>query len=86
MAQARKVTTTQVAASPVGDVGPAKSSTKAIARAVPERMRKGRRRPAGLVERSLIRPAIGLSTTSHAFGRKTISPAIPAAMPSRSVR
>ena len=38
-------------------------------------MRNGRRRPAGLVERSLIRPATGLRMTSHALGRKTTSPA-----------
>jgi hypothetical protein len=80
------ITTTQVAATPLGEVGPLKSSTNATARAVPDQMRNGRRRPPGCVDRSLIRPAIGLRTTSQALGRKTMSPARPAAIPSRSVR
>ena len=71
---------------PCGEVGPAKSRTNARASRLPERMRNGRRRPAGLVERSLIRPATGLRTTSQALGRKTTRPATPAGTPSRSVR
>jgi hypothetical protein len=43
-------------------------------------------RAADVVERSLIRPAIGFSTTSHAFGAKTTRPASSAPMPSVSVR
>ena len=35
----------------------------------------GRRRPPGLVERSLIRPATGFRMTSQALGRKTTRPA-----------
>ena len=61
-------------------------SAKNTASASPARSRNGRRGPRGSVDRSLIRPAIGLSTTSHAFGAKTITPASAAVMPSVSVR
>ncbi|KQP27738.1 hypothetical protein ASF38_02505 [Aeromicrobium sp. Leaf272] len=67
-------------------MGPANMSAKNTASSSPPRSRKGRRRPWGCVEASLMRPAIGLSTTSHAFGRKTITAATTAAMPSVSVR
>ncbi len=38
------------------------------------------------MDRSLIRPAIGFSTTSHAFGANTMTPATAAVMPRVSVR
>src|SRR4051794_20291414 len=71
VAHARKATTTHAAATAGGPAGPAKTSAKVTARAIPARSRNGRRAP----RRSLIRPATGLSTTSHAFGRKTMRPA-----------
>ena len=66
--------------------GAAKSSAKHTASDSPPLSRKGRRGPRGSVDRSLIRPAIGFSTTSHAFGRNTMNPAATAAMPRVSVR
>ena len=53
---------------------------------MPARSNQGRRGPRGSTVRSLIRPAIGLRITSHAFGRNTIIPATSAAMPRLSVR
>ena len=49
-------------------------------------MRNGRRLPSGCCERSLMRPAMGLSTTSQALGAKTMTPARAAVTPMRSVR
>ena len=86
VAPAMKVTRTQATARPCGVVGPAKIAAKATARASPPQSTKGRRLPFGEVERSLIRPAMGFMKKSHALGRKTIRPAIPAARPRRSVR
>ena len=70
-----KSTTTQVVARPVGRGRPGEEQHERSASRVPERMRNGRRRPPGLVERSLIRPAIGFRMTSQALGRKTTRPA-----------
>ena len=66
--------------------GAAKMRANAPASISPARISQGRRGPAGSTVRSLTRPATGLSRTSHAFGRKTITPAQRAAMPSSSVR
>ena len=51
--------------------GAANSSANATARLSPARSSHGRRGPRGSSVRSLIRPATGFSTTSHAFGTKT---------------
>jgi hypothetical protein len=65
---------------------PAKISAKSTATARPPPGRKGRRGPLAEVQPSEMRPATGLTSTSHAFGASTRSPATPAAMPSVSVR
>ncbi len=71
---------------PVAMSGAAKSRAKQTASAMPARSSQGLRGPRGSTVRSLIRPATGLSSTSHAFGRKTTTPAARAAMPTSSVR
>ena len=87
VAQARKQTSTQAASRTLpSSVGAANSSAKATASASPARSSHGRRGPRGSTVRSLIRPAIGLSTTSQAFGTKTMNPAARAAIPRLSVR
>ncbi len=87
VAQATNITSTHSASTPFEPrSGPAKSSAKKSASSRPAFSRKGRRGPRGSVERSLMRPAIGFSTTSQALGRKTMTPARPAAMPRVSVR
>ena len=86
VAHSRNATSTQTAASAGGAEGPAKISANVTASATPARIRNGLRRPCGDRLRSLIRPAIGFSTTSHAFGTNTINPATTAATPSVSVR
>lgn len=48
--------------------------------------RYGRRRPNRLRVRSEMKPMIGSAITSHAFGRKTASPAAAAGTRSVSVR
>jgi hypothetical protein len=52
----------------------------------PARISHGLLGPRSSTVRSLIRPAIGLRTTSQALGSSTISPAVSAAMPRLSVR
>ena len=87
VAQPRKQTSTQPASSQrESRSGPANSSANATARPRPPRSSQGRRGPRASTVRSLIRPAIGLRTTSQALGRKTIIPAQIAAMPRLSVR
>ncbi len=87
VAQARKQISTQSASTPFEPIsGAANSSANAAASASPARSSHGRRGPRGSTVRSLIRPAIGLSTTSQAFGRKTMNAAATAAMPRLSVR
>ncbi len=86
VAQARKNTSTHRAPSHAPMSGAAKISAKQTASSNPARSSHGRRGPRGSSVRSLMRPAIGLSTTSQAFGANTISPAHSAAMPRVSVR
>ena len=87
VAAARKKTSTHPASrTDESIVGAAKISANAAARPSPARSSQGRRGPRGSTVRSLMRPAIGLRTTSQALGRNTISAAHTAAMPRLSVR
>ncbi len=87
VAHATNITSTHAASTTLDPrSGAANRSAKNTASSRPAFSRNGRRGPRGSVERSLIRPAIGFSTTSHAFGRNTMNPAAMAAMPSVSVR
>ena len=86
-AAARKNTSTQAASSTRDpSSGAAKISANATASGRPARSSQGRRGPRGSSVRSLMRPAIGFSTTSQALGSSTIRPAARAAMPRLSVR
>ena len=86
-AAARKNTSTHAASSTRDpSSGAAKISANATASGSPARSSHGRRGPRGSEVRSLMRPAIGLRTTSQALGSSTMSPAASAAMPRLSVR